>query len=192
MRILFIGGTGNISMACTRLAIERGFEVFHLNRGNNKEAPGDVQTFTCDISHKEQVKALLKDMTFDVVANFAEECCDFFLNQRPVIPDDFKVAFSTAIQTSLSVGESLKHAVLCYLRGLCPIEVSRQHTRDIGLVESKVDKLEWDLTRKIFSSELEYSHKIHLKLCLERIVEVSDRAEETADQLELVTLKSMV
>ena len=57
-------------MACTRLAIERGFEVFHLNRGNNKEVPAEVQTITCDISHKEQVKTVLKDMSFDVVANF--------------------------------------------------------------------------------------------------------------------------
>ena len=27
MKILFIGGTGNISMACTRLALESGFDV---------------------------------------------------------------------------------------------------------------------------------------------------------------------
>jgi NADPH:quinone reductase-like Zn-dependent oxidoreductase len=26
MKVLFIGGTGNISMACTRLALERGIE----------------------------------------------------------------------------------------------------------------------------------------------------------------------
>jgi uncharacterized protein Yka (UPF0111/DUF47 family) len=31
---------------------------------------------------------------------------------------------------------------------------------------------------------------MHLRLCLDTIVEVSDRAEDAADQLELVTLKS--
>ncbi len=31
MKILFIGGTGNISIACTRLTLESGMEVFHMN-----------------------------------------------------------------------------------------------------------------------------------------------------------------
>ncbi|MDH3344630.1 MAG: DUF47 family protein [Desulfobacteraceae bacterium] len=62
----------------------------------------------------------------------------------------------------------------------------------MGLIESKVDKMEWDITKKIFSSDLSYSHKIHLRLCLELIVNVSDLAEDAADRLELVTLKSMV
>ena len=55
-----------------------------------------------------------------------------------------------------------------------------------------MDQIEWDITKKIFSSDLEYSHKIHLKLCLDTVVEVSDIAEDAADRLELVTLKSMV
>jgi uncharacterized protein Yka (UPF0111/DUF47 family) len=72
------------------------------------------------------------------------------------------------------------------------VEVSRQHAKDIGLIESKVDALEWDLTKAIFSSDMEFSLKIHLRLCLDGLVSVSDRAEDAADQLELVTLKSMI
>ncbi|MBW2239578.1 MAG: DUF47 domain-containing protein [Deltaproteobacteria bacterium] len=128
----------------------------------------------------------------DMVANSAEKCCDFFLNQRPVIPDFLKPKYLKAVQESLGVSAPLKHALLCYLKGLCPIEVSRQHSRDIGLLESKVDQIEWDITKKIFSSDLDYSHKIHLKLCLDTIVEVSDLGEDAADRLELVTLKSMI
>ncbi len=32
MKILFIGGNGNISWHCTQTAIERGHEVWQLNR----------------------------------------------------------------------------------------------------------------------------------------------------------------
>ena len=32
MKILFIGGTGYISTACTELAVARGFDVTLLNR----------------------------------------------------------------------------------------------------------------------------------------------------------------
>ncbi len=128
----------------------------------------------------------------DVVANAAEKCCDSFLNQRPVIPKPMETDFRNIIDVSMGVGEPLKHAVLCYLKGICPVEVSRQHAKEIGLMESKVDSLEWDLTKQIFSSELEYSHKLHLKSCLDHIVAITDRAEDSADHLELVTLKAMI
>jgi uncharacterized protein len=128
----------------------------------------------------------------DMVANSAEKCCDFFLNQRPIIPDFLKTELLDVIKESLGISSALKHSLHCYLEGICPVEVSRQHSKEIGIIESKVDKMEWDITKKIFSSDLNYSHKIHLRLCLESIVSVSDLAEDAADQLELVTLKSMV
>ncbi len=33
MKVLFIGGTGFISTAVSRMAVEKGFELYHLNRG---------------------------------------------------------------------------------------------------------------------------------------------------------------
>ena len=128
----------------------------------------------------------------DEVANAGEHCCDFFLNQRPVIPEELKVLFQAAVQESLGIISPLKHSILCFLKGECPIEVSRQHAKEVGLKESDVDHIGWDLTKDIFTSSLDYSHKIHLKLCLDAIVKVSDRGEDAADQLDLVILKSMV
>lgn len=130
--------------------------------------------------------------SIDMVANSAEKCCDFFLNQRPIIPDFLRSDYLEIIRESLGVSAPLKHSVLCYLKGICPIEVARQHSKEIGVLESKVDRMEWNVTKKIFSSNLDYSHKIHLRLCLDTVVEVSDLAEDAADQLELVTLKSIM
>ena len=128
----------------------------------------------------------------DEVANAGERCCDFFLNQRPEIPEEMKVMFLAAVQESLGIIKPLKHSILCFLKGECPINVSRQHAREVGLKESDVDSIEWDLTKDIFTSSLDYSHKIHLKLCLDAIAKVSDRAKDAADQLDLVILKSMI
>jgi predicted phosphate transport protein (TIGR00153 family) len=130
--------------------------------------------------------------SIDKVANAAEACCDFFLNQRPTVAKEMKSHFIAVTRESLGIIVSLKLAVLCYLKGDCKIETVRDHTREIGLQESRVDKLEWDLTKEIFISEIDFAHKLHLKLCLDSIVEVSDRAEDASDQLELATLKSMV
>ena len=128
----------------------------------------------------------------DEVANAGEHCCDFILNQRPDIPEDLKVMFQAAVQESLGIIKPLKHSIVCFLKGVCPINVSRQHARDVGLKESDVDSIQWDLTKDIFTSTLDHSHKIHLKLCLDAIAVVSDKAKEAADQLDLVILKSMV
>ena len=130
--------------------------------------------------------------SIDKVANAAEACTDFFLNQRPAVPEQMKFPFITVTQESLGIIVSLKLAVLCYFKGDCKIETVRDHTRDIGLQESRVDKLEWDLTKEIFISDMDFARKLHLKLCLDSIVEVSDRAEDAGDQLELATLKSMI
>ena len=129
--------------------------------------------------------------SIDTVANAAEKCCDFFLNQRPAIPDDLKSQFREAVRESLSVGKMLEDAVQCYFKGVCPIEVSRHHSKDIGVKESEVDRIEWDLTKEIFTSDMDFAHKIHLKRCLNRITEISDLAEDAADQMDLVILKSM-
>ncbi len=129
--------------------------------------------------------------SIDKVANAGEACSNFFLNQRPKIPESLNAQFLAAVQESLGIVEPLKEAVLCFLKGDCTVETVRQYAKDVGTKESDVDKIEWDLTKAIFVSSLDYSHKIHLRLCLDTIVEVSDRAEDAADQLELVTLKSM-
>ena len=130
--------------------------------------------------------------SIDKVGNAAEACADFFLNQRPAISTEMKSHFLAASKESFGIAKSLKLAVMCYLKGDCKIETVRDHTREIGLQESRVDKLEWDLTKGIFISNLDFAHQTHLKHCLDTIVEVSDRAEDAGDQLELATLKAMV
>ena len=51
MNALLIGGTGTISMAITRLLVEKGWEVHLLNRGTRKaEAPQGVHWIQADIS----------------------------------------------------------------------------------------------------------------------------------------------
>lgn len=139
---------------------------------------------------REDIYKLIESI--DKVANAGEASCDFFLNQRPKIPQELKPAFVEVAKESLGIVDTLKLAVLCYFKGECKIETVREHTKEIGLQESRVDKLEWDLTKAIFTSTMDFAHQLHLKLCLGCIVEASDRAEDAGDQLELATLKSMV
>lgn len=72
MKALFIGGTGTISTAITRLIAQtEGWELCLINRGNrNGVLPENVKTITVDINDEEEVKKRLEGMTFDVVCDF--------------------------------------------------------------------------------------------------------------------------
>lgn len=71
MRALFIGGTGTISSAVSRLAVEKGWELYLLNRGNlSDRVPEGARVIRCDINNEAEVARLISDMTFDVVADF--------------------------------------------------------------------------------------------------------------------------
>lgn len=70
MRVLFIGGTGNISASCCRLCVERGMEVYALNRGRRDTPVPGVKRLIADINDPAQVRGALGKLTFDAVANF--------------------------------------------------------------------------------------------------------------------------
>jgi len=69
MKVLYIGGSGNISSSCVRRCLNQGMEVFVLNRGRQTPIEGVVQ-LTADIEDEVAVKAVLGDMHFDAVADF--------------------------------------------------------------------------------------------------------------------------
>jgi nucleoside-diphosphate-sugar epimerase len=70
MRVLFIGGTGNISTSVSKLAVERGMELYLLNRGQHKvEIPG-VQALIGDIHRPEEVRQAVRGMRFDAVVDW--------------------------------------------------------------------------------------------------------------------------
>ena len=71
MKALFIGGTGNISSACGRLALSRGVKLSILSRGQRSQSGlTDAVFLRGDINKEQEIKALLKGKYFDVLVNF--------------------------------------------------------------------------------------------------------------------------
>lgn len=71
MKVLFIGGTGIISSACSRLALEAGHEVSLLNRGESvRMAPAGAEVLHADMRCVEDVRRCLEGRRFDVIAQF--------------------------------------------------------------------------------------------------------------------------
>jgi nucleoside-diphosphate-sugar epimerase len=70
MKVLFIGGTGNLSLDCSRAALEKGIELCHLNRGRQARAPAGVESIVADIRDAAAAKAALEGRRFDAVVDF--------------------------------------------------------------------------------------------------------------------------
>ncbi len=71
MNVLFIGGTGLISQAVSRLVVERGFKLYLLNRGQHPSfAPAGAKVIHGDIRDEQAVRETLSDKRFDVVVDW--------------------------------------------------------------------------------------------------------------------------
>jgi nucleoside-diphosphate-sugar epimerase len=71
MKALFIGGTGLISSAVSRLAVENGVELSLLNRGQRGEFfPKGAKQITADYRDPGAVREALRGLSFDVVADW--------------------------------------------------------------------------------------------------------------------------
>jgi nucleoside-diphosphate-sugar epimerase len=70
MKLLFIGGTGLISTACSRLAIEQGMELFLLNRGSHSDLPAGATNLIADIRDSEATARVLAGHRFDAVVDW--------------------------------------------------------------------------------------------------------------------------
>jgi nucleoside-diphosphate-sugar epimerase len=72
LRVLFIGGSGIISSACTRLAVERGVDMYLLKRSASgpRPVPDEATVLRGDIRDPASVKEALGDLEFDAVVDW--------------------------------------------------------------------------------------------------------------------------
>jgi nucleoside-diphosphate-sugar epimerase len=71
MRVLFIGGTGIISSACSELALQRGIELYLLTRGESIRPPASgAKLLHGDIRQAASARVALRNLNFDAVVDW--------------------------------------------------------------------------------------------------------------------------
>ena len=72
LRVLFIGGSGIISSACSSLAVERGVELYVVNRGRSADrpVPARAKVLQGDIRDPESIGKALDGLEFDAVVDW--------------------------------------------------------------------------------------------------------------------------
>jgi nucleoside-diphosphate-sugar epimerase len=71
-KVLFIGGSGLISSACARFAVDAGMDLTFLNRAQTslRDIPAEVHMLQGDIRDPSTLKRVIEDASFDVVVDF--------------------------------------------------------------------------------------------------------------------------
>ena len=88
MKVLFIGGTGIISSACSQLALDRGIDLYLLNRGESiRPVPEGAKVIRGDIRDPQSVIQTLDDQTFDAVVDWVAFTPEHIQNDLEIFQD---------------------------------------------------------------------------------------------------------
>lgn len=70
MKVLFVGGTGDISTSVSKYAVEQGIDLYLLNRGQTSNVVSGATVITGDVRKPDEVRRALNGLRFDAVVNW--------------------------------------------------------------------------------------------------------------------------
>lgn len=116
MRILFIGGTGNISAECAELLHQRGHEILVLTRGRSA-VPSNYRAVQADRHDAPAIRTALSGKRVDVVLNFLGY-------ELPDVQTDFEL-FRNCVQQYVFISSATVYAkppTQLPITEACPLE----------------------------------------------------------------------
>ncbi len=129
--------------------------------------------------------------TVDDIANKAEDCYEFVSVQTPEIPEQCHAEIVAIIDLTEGCFVEFRKALKAFFKPKGELDALRKHTKKVGELESLIDDNEHTLTTQIFHLELPLSEKLHFQQFITTITRISDVVEDAADELELVSFKSI-
>ena len=135
MKVLFIGGTGFISTAVSRSAIDRGIELYLLNRG--QRASARVSALIADVHKPEDSRGAFQDMEFDVVVDWIAYTPDDIERDLALFRDRVKqfvfISSASAYQTRRPTTSSQSRHLAQPALGLLPQQNRVRRASDAGV-----------------------------------------------------------
>ena len=119
----------------------------------------------------------------DRLANAAEEILDYLLLQRVEVPDEIMPQITEIGAQSSNAFDEVKEAVTSIFRN---VDQALEHTKAIEQLEGEVDHLERRATKRLFALDIELARKLQISGFIQRLVRLSDRAEDLSDLIELI------
>lgn len=128
----------------------------------------------------------------DNITNKIENCLDFVNYQKPGSLDAYRKEFGKILELTGACYEELHKGLRAFFKPKGTVEDLRTHTRAVVKLESSVDEQQRALTLRVFESQLSLAEKQQLTELLTNLADISDEIENVADELELLSLKSII
>jgi len=119
----------------------------------------------------------------DRLANAAENALDHLLLQKIQIPDVIRPAIIEITVKTETIFSHVKSAISNLFGNM---ETALKHTAKIEHIEGEIDHIERKATKELFRQDLDLAHKLQVNSFLRSVVELSDRAEDLSDHIELM------
>ena len=133
------------------------------------------------------VLGLLENL--DNVIDRAKAVVQSFEVQKPQIPGEYHPRFLDLTDLSIQAVDHVVQAARSYFRDVRAVP---DHINKVDFYESEADRIGLALKKMIFDSELDLSHKMHLRYFAERIESISDIAEDVAERLNIAAIKRSI
>jgi len=114
----------------------------------------------------------------DRLANAAEAAMYFLTLQRVTLPELLHPLVRDAVATMVSQMSNVRAAVMGLLAG-DPAAINQ--AEEVDRKESRVDELQRRAIARLFATDLPLAEKILVREFLDKLVELSDRAEDVSD-----------
>jgi len=119
----------------------------------------------------------------DRLANAAENALDHLLIQRIDIPCELRPAILEITNKSETIFDHVKEAIGNLFHQM---EAALEHTQQIEHIEGEIDHIERKALKQLFALDLDLAHKLQVNNFVRSVVELSDRAEDLSDHIELM------
>ncbi len=122
----------------------------------------------------------------DRIANQAETTANLIVLTRPEIPDFLGSDLTLLLDKAIFSFDGFKSALENMNDS---IEAVKESIARVVTFETEADRLEWETIKKLFKSDLNLAHKLHLRELVEDIAFISDLAEDAAERLGMMLIK---
>jgi predicted phosphate transport protein (TIGR00153 family) len=182
--------------------------LIHMEQGDNpafqklvvqvKEAESSADRLRREIELTLYERALIPESRGDVlgileavdkIPNRAESVVFQLETESLRIPEPFKAYFLQLVEINFQTYEDICQAIKAIFRNIKDV---RKFTAEVGRKESSSDAVERELIRKIFRSQIPTGEKILLKELVIELGNISDKAEDAADRLNIMAAKRLI
>jgi len=150
----------------------------------SREVEADLYRHSLIPEHRGDVLGLLEN-TDNIIDRMKTSLYQFSV-ENPDIPDPFHEDFRKLAETSCLAAEAVVISARAFFRNADAVKDSLYKVHHF---EKEADQISDSLKRRIFASDLDLAHKIHLRYFALNVELLSDKAEEVADRLAIYAIK---